>query len=147
MTANATAPFWETKALTEMSRSEWESLCDGCGQCCLFKFEDDETGDVIPTCIACRFLDLETCRCRHYQDRQHLVPACLTVSPLDQRKMKALPDTCAYRRLFEGKKLPACHPLLTGDPESVHRAGLSVRGKVLSEENIHPDDFNHYILE
>ena len=133
-------PFWKAKSLWEMSDPEWESLCDGCGRCCLIKFQDEDTGRVAYTDVACRLLDTETCRCRHYAQRTRLVSECLDLRNEDAETFTALPATCAYRRLYEGRELPAWHPLLTGDPESTHRAGVSVRGRVVSEEFVHPED-------
>lgn len=126
-------PFWEAKTLEEMSRAEWESLCDGCGLCCLQKLEDEATGDVYFTDIACRLLDTDSCRCTDYVNRSREVPDCLVLSPDRPKVYGWLPSSCAYRRLYEGKSLPAWHPLVTGRADSVHDAGISVRGKVVSE--------------
>lgn len=125
--------FWETKTLEEMSRKEWESLCDGCGLCCLKKVEDEDTGEVYFTDIACRLLDTETCRCTNYPRRLAYVPECLTLSVDEPDMFHWLPMTCAYRCLAEDRDIPDWHPLITGDPESVHKAGISVRGQVTSE--------------
>ncbi len=128
-----TDQFWKRKSLAEMSRDEWESLCDGCALCCLQKIEDEETGDVYFTDIACRLLDTETCRCTNYAERAKLVPDCLVLSADDPDAFHWLPDSCAYRRLADGKDLPEWHPLITGDPNSVHEAGISAKGKMVSE--------------
>jgi uncharacterized cysteine cluster protein YcgN (CxxCxxCC family) len=128
-----TEPFWKTKSLAEMSREEWESLCDGCGKCCLHKIEDVDTGEVSYTNVACRQLDLGTCRCSNYAERKRLVPDCLILTPDSVGEMDWLPETCAYRRVAAGKDLAWWHPLISGDPETVHLAGISVRGRVISE--------------
>jgi uncharacterized cysteine cluster protein YcgN (CxxCxxCC family) len=126
-------PFWERKTLAEMSRSEWESLCDGCGLCCVVRLEDEFTGEVVPTRVHCRLFDSERCRCTDYAHRKHYVPDCIKLTPHNIEQLDWMPKSCAYRRLNEGKPLPRWHPLITGDPESVHRAGVSVRGQTISE--------------
>lgn len=132
--------FWQTKSLTEMSDDEWESLCDGCGRCCLVKFEDEETGRLLYTDIACRLLNLESCRCRDYPNRTSLVSDCMNIRQMDTSEYDQLPLTCAYRRLNEGQPLFDWHPLISGTSESVVRAGISVKGGVISEEYVHPDE-------
>lgn len=139
------APFWKTKPLAEMSRAEWESLCDGCGRCCLHKLEDIDSGRLFYTSVVCRLFDDERCRCTRYAERNRLVPDCLVLTPDNLDGIDFLPETCAYRLLNEGRDLPDWHPLVSGDPESVHRAGVSVRGKVISETYVHPDDLANYI--
>ncbi len=126
-------PFWETKTLAEMSAEEWESLCDGCGRCCLIRFEDEESGEIIPTRVACRLLDTETCRCTRYKHRKRYVPDCIKLTPKNVADLKWMPPSCAYRRLYEGRGLASWHPLVSGDPESVARAGISMRGQLISE--------------
>jgi uncharacterized cysteine cluster protein YcgN (CxxCxxCC family) len=126
-------PFWETKTLTELTVAEWESLCDGCGRCCLVRFEDEDSGEIIPTRVACRLFDAATCRCTDYADRRRHVPDCVKLTPYNIEELPWMPLSCAYRRVHEGRGLPSWHPLLTGDAESVHRAGASVRGQVISE--------------
>ena len=126
-------PFWETKRLEQMTAAEWESLCDGCGRCCLVRFEDDDTGEIIPTRISCRLFDPETCRCADYANRKRHVPDCIKLTPWNIEALTWMPPTCAYRRLHEGRGLPNWHPLITGDPESVHEAGVGVRGQVIPE--------------
>ena len=129
----ATKPFWETKTLSQMSGREWESLCDGCGLCCLVRFEDEDTGDVLPTRVACKLFDDSKCRCTDYENRAVQVPDCVKLTPHNVDRLYWMPKSCAYRRLNEGRSLPIWHPLITGDPESVHRAGVSVRGQTISE--------------
>ena len=128
-----TAPFWEQKTLAEMTRAEWESLCDGCGRCCLHKLQDEKTGEIGWTNVACRLLDGATCRCRKYETRRRTIPDCVQLTPASLDEIDWLPPSCAYRRLKEGKGLCAWHPLVSGDPDSVHRAGVSVRGRTVSE--------------
>ncbi len=123
--------FWQTTPLDELTPEQWESLCDGCGKCCLEKFEDEETGRIIYSRVACALLDLETARCRRYAERARLMPDCIQLDPKTLAWPNWLPETCAYRRLAEGKPLPPWHPLITGDRESVARAGESVRGRVI----------------
>ena len=127
------APYWRTKTLEEMTRAEWEALCDGCARCCLIKLEDDDTGEIAYTDIACRLLDIGTCRCTRYRKRLRLVPQCVELTPAEVRKLDWLPSTCAYRLVAEGRDLAWWHPLVSGDPETVHKAGISVRGRVVPE--------------
>jgi uncharacterized cysteine cluster protein YcgN (CxxCxxCC family) len=137
----ATRPFWETKALHEMTVREWESLCDGCGLCCLVRLEDEDTGEVVPTRVACRLFDDQKCTCADYAHRHARVPDCIKLTPGNIDDLPWMPMSCAYRRLNEGKPLPSWHPLVTGDPQSVHDAGVSVRGQTISEALLEdPDD-------
>lgn len=139
--------FWERVPLTQMTRPEWEALCDGCGKCCLNKLEDEDTGEVDLTCIACRLLDGETCRCSRYETRHDFVPECivLTAETIPEH-LYWLPRTCAYRLLHLGRTLPDWHPLITGDPDSVHHAGVSVRGMTVSETEVDDDDWDDHII-
>lgn len=130
----AEKPFWEYKSLAEMTPEEWESLCDGCGKCCLLKLEDEDTGDIAFTDIACRLLDPGRCRCTDYVNRQKKVPDCIILKPENIDSLKWMPASCAYRLLAEGKKLEWWHPLVSGDPETVHSAGISVRGRTVPEQ-------------
>ncbi len=129
--------FWKTKNLSEMSTEEWESLCDGCGLCCLHKLEDEDTGDVFFTSIACRLIDMETCRCTRYAERTQIIPDCLDLRTLDTAQYHWLPISCAYRLVHEGKDLPAWHPLLSKNPDSVNEAKISIRHYARIES---PDD-------
>ncbi len=131
-----TTPFWRRKSLDQMTGEEWESLCDGCGKCCLNKIENIDTGEILPTRVACRLLDLGTCRCSDYGRRTRLVPDCVVLTPGNVAAIPWMPATCAYRRLAESKDLAWWHPLVSGDPNTVHEAGISVRGKVISERRL-----------
>lgn len=134
-------PFWQTKRLEQMTVQEWESLCDGCGLCCLVRFEDEDTGEIIPTRVSCRLFDDKLCRCSDYENRKKHVPDCIKLTPHNIEALEWMPKSCAYRRLYEGRDLAAWHPLISGDPESVHRAGVSVRGQTLNERDLDdPDD-------
>jgi len=138
-------PFWETKILAEMSREEWESLCDGCGRCCLNKLEDEDTGRFLYTRAACKLLDLKTCRCTDYANRAAKVPDCVTLTPENVPALGWLPSTCAYRLIDEGKPLPWWHPLQSGDPQTVIAAGIGVNGEAYSESGLTVDDLVDHI--
>jgi len=142
-----TKPFWESKSLSAMTRDEWESLCDGCGHCCLVKLEDEESEELYVTNISCRLLDLETCRCQDYEHRLEKVAMCLSLSPDKMELMKWLPAHCAYKLLSAGKKLQPWHPLISGNSESVHKACVSVKCFAQSEEFIHPDQFSDHVMD
>jgi uncharacterized cysteine cluster protein YcgN (CxxCxxCC family) len=140
-------PFWEIKSLTEMNQQEWESLCDGCARCCLIKLEDEDSGDIHYTNVVCDLLDLESCRCTQYQSRSQLVPECVVVTPEVLDQLHWMPSTCAYRLLWEGKPLPEWHPLVSGNADSVHLAGISVRGRVYRQAEINDDDLEDHIVD
>ncbi len=133
----AEVPYWE-RPLESLSRDQWESLCDGCGQCCLHKLEDEDTGEIHFTNVACRLLDPATARCKDYRHRKALVPDCLRLTPALAASVEWLPATCAYRLRADGEPLPDWHYLVCGDTEAVHRAGVSVRGRVVSEDEAGP---------
>jgi uncharacterized cysteine cluster protein YcgN (CxxCxxCC family) len=137
-------PFWRAKPLNAMSPSEWESLCDGCGKCCLHKVQYEDTGEVCYTNVACRLLDLKSCRCKKYEQRQRFVPDCVALTADKVGDLGWLPSTCAYRLVAEGKDLPSWHPLVTGDPESVHRAGMSVRHRAIAERDA--GELEHHLV-
>ncbi len=138
-------PFWKHKTLAEMTAAQWESLCDGCGKCCLAKVQDDESDEILFTNVACRLLDLDTCRCRNYARRRRYVPACERLTPENVGTFDWLPASCAYRLVAAGKDLPEWHHLVSGDPDLVHRRGCSVRGKAVSERDAGPLD--HHIVD
>lgn len=132
----ASAEFWKHKRLSQMTHDEWESLCDGCGRCCLHKLEDDEDGRMFYTRAACALLDIGTCRCKDYKNRERLMPDCIQLSVEQAEYFDWLPPTCAYRLLAEGEPLPDWHPLVSGDPESVIKAGISVRDIAIPESQV-----------
>lgn len=134
MTKAETQPFWKAKQLEDLSNTEWESLCDGCGRCCLVKLEDEDTGDIHFTSVGCKLLDGETCRCTDYRQRRRRVRDCVRLTPDVVRSLRWLPPTCAYRLVAEGQDLKWWHPLVSGSAETVHEAGVSVRGKVMANE-------------
>jgi uncharacterized protein len=138
-------PFWKTKTLEQMTPDEWESLCDGCGRCCLHKLRDTETEALSYTNVACHLLDLKQCRCRDYTHRTRRVPDCVNLTPATVREVDWLPPSCAYRRIAEGKGLAWWHPLVSGDPRTVHQAGVSVRGRALNERQA--GRLEHHIVD
>ncbi|MGR1583074.1 YcgN family cysteine cluster protein [Thalassobius sp. S69A] len=140
--------FWETVPLSKMTRPEWEALCDGCGKCCLNKLEDEDTGQVALTNVACRLLDDDTCQCTQYPIRHQFVPECIVLKPGNiAQNLYWMPETCAYKLLWNGAPLAAWHPLISGDPGSVHRAGVSMRHRTVPEFEIHEDDWENHIIE
>ncbi|WP_238363963.1 YcgN family cysteine cluster protein [Mesobacterium pallidum] len=140
--------FWERKRLTQMSKPEWEALCDGCGKCCMNKLEDEDTGEVALTCVACRLFDDETCRCSQYPIRHQFVPDCIVLSPSNMAEnLYWMPETCAYKLLWQGRPLPDWHPLLTGTAESVHKAGVSMWHRTVSEYEVADEDWEDHIID
>jgi hypothetical protein len=140
-------PFWRGKTLSQLSAEQWEALCDGCGRCCLEKLESPTTGKVRYTCVACHLLDIEACRCTDYDLRHVMVSDCLELRPDNIPRLRWLPKTCAYRLVAAGKDLPAWHPLVSGCADSVHRAGISVRGWAVGVQNVRLDQLERYILK
>ncbi len=136
--------FWITKELNEMSPQEWESLCDGCAKCCIFKFEEDETGHILQTDVVCKLLDLESCSCSKYEQRKVLVPDCITITPDNILGLKWMPASCSYRLLASGKELPSWHPLVTENCKSAQLSGKTVQGQVISESDV--DDIEDRII-
>lgn len=137
--------FWEDKPLHALSKAEWESLCDGCGKCCLHKLEDEDTGIIYYTNIACRLLDTNTCRCKDYSRRNILIRDCVVLDPKDTDTLQTMPASCAYRLLFEGKPLPGWHPLVTGEPLAVHDGQHTICGRVVEEESV--QDYEEHIVD
>lgn len=137
--------FWQTKSFAEMTHDEWESLCDGCGKCCLHKLEDEDTGEVYYTNVACRLLDLNTCRCTHYQARTQLVPECLELKQHTISEFSWLPSTCAYRLLAEHQDLPLWHHLVSKNQSSVHTAGISISHFAIPESQA--EDMEDHIID
>ena len=142
------ADFWKKKSLAEMSVDEWEALCDGCGKCCLNKIEDEDSGEVFLTRVACRLFDSDTCRCSQYSIRHQFVPECISLTPESIPKHAYwLPKTCAYLLLWQEKPLYDWHPLISGSPQSVHQAGISIQGQTVPEVEIDEDAWEHHLIE
>lgn len=140
------ADWWQEKSLAELSDSEWDALCDGCAKCCLHKLEDEDSGKIYYTSVRCRYLQESSCRCSDYANRLRMAPNCIDLRTADWQNIDWLPATCAYRLRAHGEPLPQWHPLNSGNRESVHTAGESIRGRTLSEEYVHPDDFEELIV-
>ena len=138
--------WWHQKSLQELTGDEWESLCDGCAKCCLHKLEDEETGEVHYTKVRCRYLDEAQCRCSDYTNRAALVPNCISLEGADLASLDWLPVTCAYRLRAQGQELPEWHPLVSGNSETVHQSGVSIRGRAISEDYVHPDGYDEHIV-
>ncbi|MBT8339075.1 MAG: YcgN family cysteine cluster protein [Desulfatitalea sp.] len=139
--------FWIGKTLAQLTSAQWEALCDGCGRCCLQKLKNPTTGKVYYTWVACFLLDTKTCYCKDYDQRHSIVPDCLELKPDTILKLRWLPKTCAYRRVAEGNPLPDWHPLITGTPDSVRTAGIAICHRAVSEEHVHPDDLENFIIK
>ena len=137
--------FW-TLPLAELSRAEWEALCDGCGKCCLHKLQDEDTEELVFTAVACKLLDTNSCHCSNYAKRLELVPDCINIRAHELGELSYMPSTCAYRLRYENKALPEWHPLVSGDPNSVHNEHMSVRGRVVSETKVADEDWDLYII-
>ncbi len=139
--------FWQTKKLEQMTDNEWESLCDHCARCCLLKLEDEDTAELFFTNVSCHLLDIEKCSCKDYTNRKFLVPECLRIQKMALSEYQWLPSSCAYRLIAEGKDLPGWHPLISGNPQSVQQAGVTVDGFAVSEDYIHPQQLEDHIIE
>jgi uncharacterized cysteine cluster protein YcgN (CxxCxxCC family) len=142
----ADAPFWKTKTLAEMTQAEWESLCDGCAQCCQIRLEDEDTGELATTDVVCHLLDCGACRCTDYKNRATRVPDCLVLTPALVGDLGWLPASCAYRVLADGGDLAWWHPLVSGSSETVHEAGISVRGRAVSEADVPEEELLSHII-
>lgn len=143
----STEAVWSKNDFERMSRREWERFCDGCARCCLHKIEFEDTGEILYTRIACRYLEQQSCRCRVYAKRTSQVPTCHRLTPDNLEEVYFMPETCAYRLLAQGEQLPSWHPLVSGDPDSVHSAGISVRGRVVSEDDVPSDDWQAHVVD
>lgn len=143
----AELPFWKTKSLQEMSASEWESLCDGCGKCCLQKLQDEDSGEVYYTRVVCRYMT-DDCRCSQYSERQRLVPNCVWLTPDDVDQFFWLPQTCAYRRVAEGRDLPEWHPLVSGDANLIHTRNASVKHwDLVRDDRVNEEEWEEFIID
>jgi uncharacterized cysteine cluster protein YcgN (CxxCxxCC family) len=138
--------WYNTLSLEQLDEQQWEALCDGCAKCCLHKLEDEDSGEIFYTRIRCRYLDEATCRCSDYSRRSELVPNCIHLSRDNARDLTWLPSTCAYRLRGAGEPLPQWHPLVSGRDASVHEAGISIRGRALSDEYVHPDGYDEHVV-
>lgn len=140
--------FWENIAPSRMTHAEWEALCDGCGKCCMNKLEDEETGEVVMTRVACRLFDDTTCQCAQYPVRHQFVPECIVLKPTNMdANLYWMPETCAYKLLWQGKKLYDWHPLISGDPQTVHDAGVSMQSRTVPEFEVDEYDWENHIIE
>jgi len=139
--------FWQEKTSSEMTDQEWESLCDGCGRCCVWKFEDETTREILYTNIRCSLFNHDSCRCSDYQHRSESIPDCMNIRNLTDQQYAWLPDTCAYRLIHEAKPLFDWHPLRCGDPDRVHQAGISLRNKTVSGDGLTEEDIIRHIID
>ena len=140
-----TGKFWEDTPLNKLDRAQWEALCDGCGKCCVHKLEDEETGELLPTNVSCRLLDRTTAQCSNYKHRHAYVAECVRLTPAKLAEIDWLPSSCAYRLREDGLPLPAWHYLVSGDRDSIHRAGMSVRGRTISEDDA--GGLEHHLID
>ena len=148
MTGDLRERFWERFGLNDLNDAEWEAVCDGCGRCCVLKFQDEDDSELYYTSVTCRNFDSESCRCKNYERRTELVPNCIKLTPESvDENLDWMPKTCAYRLLREGKPLYEWHPLVSGDPRSVSEAGKSISGNHVSEEFVHEDDLRNFIVK
>jgi uncharacterized cysteine cluster protein YcgN (CxxCxxCC family) len=138
--------WWNTKALAELTQLEWESLCDGCAKCCLHKLEDEDSGEIFYTKVRCQYLDEEQCRCTDYANRSTLVPNCIQLNRDNVANLNWLPSSCAYRLRANNQPLEQWHPLVSGSKTTVHEAGISIRGRAISDEYVHPDGYDEHII-
>lgn len=146
ISAPESRPFWKELKLTEMSPTQWESLCDGCGRCCLNKLLYEDTGEIAWTDVACKLLDGDTCRCTDYPNRHRRVPDCQSLNAENVPGLTWLPPTCGYRLLAEGRDLYWWHPLVSGDPATVHAAGISVKGRTRNEADMTIEDLEDFVV-
>ena len=137
--------FWQEKTLDEMNEEEWEALCDGCGRCCLVKLEDEDSGEILKSDIHCKLFDCETAKCLKYENRQEYVSDCVRLTPKNIKELNWIPDSCAYRRIAEGRGLSWWHPLVCGESETIKEVGVSVIGRTICESEIKPDEFVNHI--
>jgi uncharacterized cysteine cluster protein YcgN (CxxCxxCC family) len=142
-----TQPFWKMKSLNQMDKAEWESLCDGCGKCCLIQLEDEDTGLRLHTDVTCHLFDKHACRCGDYPNRKKRVPDCVILTATNVFQLDWMPKTCAYRLIAEGKDLYDWHPLVSGDPDSVHKSGMSLQDQTVSEHDVDEADWEDRIVE
>lgn len=145
--SKADMPYWRAKRLEQMNEREWEALCDGCGRCCLMKLEDEDTGRIYATDVGCRLLDGDTCRCRDYANRHKIVTDCVKISSDVVPDLSWLPPTCAYRLVDEGRDLYWWHPLVSGENDTIHSAGISVKGRIFEEDAVPVEELEDHIVD